>query len=82
MQLLVAIDKWSISSANFETYAYPYMLAIPRIFMEQKKMFKESIGYVNMDSDLMAEIFEDSDDLWDRIIDNKFINNKINKLTK
>lgn len=79
IQLLTAIQKWSISSANFETYVYPYMLAIPRIFMTEKKMFKQDIGYITMDNDLLSEIFEEDENLWDKIAENKFINNKINK---
>lgn len=69
-QILLAIDKWAMKS-NAETYLWNYIVAVPRIFLASKKMFKNDIKYTLIDDDSTLDI--ECCDVWDDIRDTKCI---------
>lgn len=79
LQILKGLNNWGREKANISTYLYPYIIAVPRLFMEDKNMFKSFISCSFMDTELMGELFED-EEIWNRIIDSKFLHKLINDM--
>jgi radical SAM superfamily enzyme YgiQ (UPF0313 family) len=71
-QILLALDKWAMKS-NAETYLWNYVLAVPRLYLSSKNMFKSEIKYTLVDDDSDLDIELTPTELWDKVKETKLI---------
>jgi hypothetical protein len=50
LQILIALNKWSRANSNFGTYLYNYLLAVPRVYMNDTQTFKKGIVCISLES--------------------------------